>query len=244
MSSTELVKSDNSSGLSEKAIIKNSSCGLAVLKNSTIASRARSNLLLMLPLVSKITPSETGISSPEKCRISCGSLPSKTLKLSFSNPVTGRFMRSVMVTGRSTRCTSTLMGLLRAFKDGSSEDLSSTGCRLELTCTSSVSVCARRAGMSNELAVTPIANKTRKCAERLVTLLHRVKNPAPVANQLQTENTWFRLGTTPSPLSLGRPVCLGSCPKRSSQQNQVLDQKLPGIAQDWKTILKLRGAWR
>jgi hypothetical protein len=66
----------------------------------------------------------------------------------------------------------------------------------------------------------------------------------PVVSRLQTEKAWFRLGTTPSPLSSGRPVCLGSCPKRSSQQHQVLDQKLPGIAQDWKTVLKLRGAWR
>ena len=55
MSSTELVKSEISSGLSAKAITKNSSCGLAVLKNSIAASRARSILLLMLPLISKIS---------------------------------------------------------------------------------------------------------------------------------------------------------------------------------------------
>src|SRR5216683_3162792 len=50
MSSTEVVKSEISSGLSAKVIMKNSSCGLAVLKNSITASRARSILLLMLPL--------------------------------------------------------------------------------------------------------------------------------------------------------------------------------------------------
>ena len=50
--------------------MKNSSCGLAVLKNSITASLARSILLLMLPLESKITPSETGASSLEKLRIS------------------------------------------------------------------------------------------------------------------------------------------------------------------------------
>ena len=53
------------SGSSEKVIMKNSSCGFAVLKNSTTASFARSILLLMLPLESKITPSETGASSLE-----------------------------------------------------------------------------------------------------------------------------------------------------------------------------------
>ena len=36
--------------------MKNSSCGFAVLKNSITASRARSILLPMLPLMSKITP--------------------------------------------------------------------------------------------------------------------------------------------------------------------------------------------
>ncbi len=68
MSSTEEVKSETSSGLSANVIMKNSSCGLAVLKNSITASRARSILLLMLPLMSKITPIETGASSLEKCR--------------------------------------------------------------------------------------------------------------------------------------------------------------------------------
>src|SRR5713226_9540812 len=69
MSSTEVVKSEISSGLSAKVIMKNSSCGLAVLKNSITASRARSILLLMLPLMSNITPRETGASSLEKVEI-------------------------------------------------------------------------------------------------------------------------------------------------------------------------------
>ncbi len=88
--------------------MKNSSCGLAVLKNSTTASRARSILLIMLPLMSKITPMDTGASSLEKCRISCTSLPSKSWKFSLSRPVTRRFMGSVIVTGTRTRLTSTL----------------------------------------------------------------------------------------------------------------------------------------
>ncbi len=78
ISSTELVKSLTSSGSSEKVIMKNSSCGFAVLKNSITASFARSILLLMLPLESKITPSETGASSLENDRICCGALPSNS----------------------------------------------------------------------------------------------------------------------------------------------------------------------
>jgi hypothetical protein len=79
----------------------------------------------------------------------------------------GLALRIGMVTGRRTRWTSTLMGLPRTFEERSSEDLSSPACRLGLTCTSSVSVCARREGMSNELAVTPMAIKTdSKRAER------------------------------------------------------------------------------
>src|ERR1017187_7640391 len=62
----------------ENVIMKNSSCGLAVLKNSTTASFARSILLLMLPLESKMTPNETGASSLEKVLISCPALPSKS----------------------------------------------------------------------------------------------------------------------------------------------------------------------
>ena len=56
MSSTEEVKSEISCGLSANATMKNSSCGLAVLKNSITASRARSILLAMLPLMSKDDP--------------------------------------------------------------------------------------------------------------------------------------------------------------------------------------------
>ena len=65
----------------------------------------------------------------------------------------------------------------------------------------------------------------------------------PVASQ-QTEIASFRLGMTPSSLSSAFPVCLGSCPKRSSQPNQVLDQKLPGITQDWKAVSKVQGSRR
>src|SRR5258708_3633329 len=66
MSSTDCVKSEISSGLSAKAIMKNSSCGFAVLKNSLTASRDFSILLLILPLTSEFTaefdpPGTTGI---------------------------------------------------------------------------------------------------------------------------------------------------------------------------------------
>src|SRR5574341_1938932 len=117
--STDLVKSASSSGLSAKVTMKNSSCGLAVFKNSTTASRDFSILLVMLPLMSKITPSETGASSLEKCLMFCGTLPSKTAKFSFSRPVTSRFMGSVMVTFTSTRSTSTWMGLVWVLSEGS-----------------------------------------------------------------------------------------------------------------------------
>src|SRR5580700_1760240 len=71
----------------------------------------------MLPLESKITPSDTGASSLEKDLISSLELPSKSWKLSFSRPVTSRFMGSVMVTGTRTRSTATLRGRTRVFKD-------------------------------------------------------------------------------------------------------------------------------
>src|SRR5579871_6626357 len=116
ISSTELVKSLIASGSSEKVIMKNSSCGLAVLKNSITASLARSILLAMLPLESKITPRDTGASSLEKVRISCWLLPSYNWKLSFSSPVTRRFIGSVMVTGTRTRSTSTFSGRTCALK--------------------------------------------------------------------------------------------------------------------------------
>ena len=63
--------------------MKNSSCGFAVLKNSITASFARSILLLMLPLESKITPNDTGASSLEKVRICCDAFPSKSWKFFF-----------------------------------------------------------------------------------------------------------------------------------------------------------------
>src|SRR5713101_5404949 len=64
-SSTLEVKLLISSARSLKLTRKNSSCGLAVLKNCTAARRALSTLLDMLPLMSKITPMEMGTSSLE-----------------------------------------------------------------------------------------------------------------------------------------------------------------------------------
>src|SRR5882762_3286252 len=117
MSSTDCVKSEISSGRSAKAIMKNSSCGFAVLKNSLTASRDLSILLLMLPLTSKMTPMETGASSLEKFLISCGSLPSRMEKFSRSRPVTSRFRGSVMVTGTRTNSTPTFIGFSRVFRE-------------------------------------------------------------------------------------------------------------------------------
>lgn len=48
----------------------------------------------------------------------------------------------------------------------------------------------------------------------------------------------------PSSCSLGRTVCLCRRPERSSQQHEVLDQKLSGIAKDGETVLQLRRARR
>jgi hypothetical protein len=121
ISSTELVKSLTTSGASEKVIMKNSSCGLAVLKNSITASFARSILLLMLRLESKITPSETGASSLENVLISWFEPPSKSWKFSLSSPVTNRFIGSVIVTGTSTRSTLDLKGRTWVFREGATK---------------------------------------------------------------------------------------------------------------------------
>src|SRR5262249_137522 len=52
-------------------------------------------------------PTATGSSSIAKCLISCSTLSSKTLKCSFSRPVTGRLKGSQTVTGTSTKFRST-----------------------------------------------------------------------------------------------------------------------------------------
>src|SRR6266478_5438680 len=71
-SSTLFVKELVNSARSLKLTRKNSSWGLAVLKNCTAASRALPTLLDMLPLKSKITPIEMGTSSAEDVPISIG----------------------------------------------------------------------------------------------------------------------------------------------------------------------------
>src|SRR5271169_1858557 len=170
MSSTELVKSFTTSGSSENVIMKNSSCGFAVLKNSITASFARSILLLMLPLESKITPSETGASSLEKDLISSFELPSKSSKFSFPNPVTSRFIGSVIVTGTSTRSTATFKGRTCVFSDGETMlwVATSSGFTFSIsrgiTWTSFPPVCptARAAPPHNALSVTSnVQSKTR-----------------------------------------------------------------------------------
>ena len=69
------------------------------MKNWFAASRDFCSLLPMLPLVSKMRPTESGASSLAKWAIFCSVLSSKTRKCSFSNPVTKRFSGSVTVTG-------------------------------------------------------------------------------------------------------------------------------------------------
>ena len=97
----------------------------------------------MLPLISKITPSETGASSLEKVLISCRSFPSNRLKFSRSSPVTSRFIGSVMVTGTSTISTFTLSGLLWLLSPDSMSDALGAGCGRGWMCTSSAEFCAK-----------------------------------------------------------------------------------------------------
>ena len=94
------------SARSLKLTRKNSSCGLAVLKNCKAASLALPILLTMLPLRSKMTPTEMGTSSEEKNSISSSTLFSKIRKLSGSRPVTRRSCGSVTVTLISAKSTS------------------------------------------------------------------------------------------------------------------------------------------
>src|SRR6202140_4190138 len=155
ISSTELVKSLTASGSSLKVIMKNSSCGFAVLKTSTTASLARSILLAMLPLESKITPSETGASSLENVRISWDELPSNSWKLALSKPVTSRFIGSVIVTGTNTRSTSTFRGctcVLIPVEEATRSDFGGSGglsTSRGKTCTSFTSVCPNAGTLRN-----------------------------------------------------------------------------------------------
>src|SRR6476660_7021972 len=161
MSSTEWVKSASTSGRSEKVTMKNSSCGFAVVKNSTTASLDRSSLFPMLPLMSKITPREMGASSLEKCRISCSRLSSNTAKLCRSRPVTRRFRGSVMVTG--TRSVSTRNGLVCVLSEGSSgAALGASGCTRGWMCTSPVLEPASCAHADEGQKLEAKTNKTRK----------------------------------------------------------------------------------
>src|SRR5579864_3361324 len=109
ISSADVVKSTAKRGASAKEIRKNSSSGLAASQNWFTASRTRSNLSPILPLVSRMIPTDMGTSSLEKFRIVCGVLSSNTSKLSWLRPVTKRCMGSVTLTGTSTSFTSVLM---------------------------------------------------------------------------------------------------------------------------------------
>src|SRR5579885_23670 len=111
-SSTLFVNVLVSSARSLKLTRKNSSCGFAVLKNCTAASRAFATLFAMLPLKSKITPIEMGTSSAENVTSSCSTLSSNTRKLSGSRPVTSRLYGSVTVTLTRARSTSVFMPTL------------------------------------------------------------------------------------------------------------------------------------
>ena len=107
------VNPDIISGRSLNCTRKNSSSGLAVLKNWATASRALLILCPMLPLASKTIPSEIGASSAPNCVISWSILSSVRLKCPFSRPVTSRAIGSVTVTLISTSGTSTLIVAVR-----------------------------------------------------------------------------------------------------------------------------------
>src|ERR1035441_2480716 len=76
----------------------------------------------MLPLQSRMSPTEIGASSLEKYRIGCATPPSYNVKFCLGRSTTGRFSASVTVTGTNTRSTSTRMGLVRVLRDGSPID--------------------------------------------------------------------------------------------------------------------------
>jgi len=70
-------------------------------------------LFAIEPLISKITPSEIGASSLEKCWIACFSPLSSNTKFSFSSPVTNLFIGSVIVTENQHQVHVTRIGLVR-----------------------------------------------------------------------------------------------------------------------------------
>ena len=104
-----VVKGWTISGLSLNWTRKNSSSGLAVLKNWAAARRAFWSLAPMEPEASKTRPTERGASSLAKVAIFCSDLSSKSLKCSASRPVTKRLSGSVTVTLIRTRLVSTRM---------------------------------------------------------------------------------------------------------------------------------------
>ena len=147
---------------------------------------ARSILLLMLPLESKITPSDTGASSLEKDLISSLELPSNSWKFSLSRPVTRRFMGSVMVTGTSTRSTATFRGRTWVFREAGTTVPSATSSVLVfstswgvagrgITWTSFTSACP--AARKVKVHATPSATNSiqRKSRETLLFGCNRTK---------------------------------------------------------------------
>jgi len=83
-----------------KVTRKYSSSGFPDCRKRTIALLAELMLLLsfMLPLMSKMIPALIGADCWLNCTIDCSTLSSKTLKCSFSRPVTYRFKGSVTAT--------------------------------------------------------------------------------------------------------------------------------------------------
>ena len=114
-----VVKGTASSALLEKFTRKNSSSGLAFLRNSTTASRACESFGAMLALTSKTIPTDTGVSSVKTFTTSCSTLPSNTRNWRASIPTSGWFLASVTLTGISTRLVSTRISLRRATRGSS-----------------------------------------------------------------------------------------------------------------------------
>ncbi len=190
--------------------MKNSSCGFAVLKNSTTASRARSILLLMLPLMSKITPIETGASSLENVLISCRSLPSKRLKFSRSRPVTRRFNGSVMVTGTRTMSTSTLKGLVWVLSAGSmSGSFGGGGWTRGWMCTSSVKFWARSGRALPTATTRKTAKETRaeNCLPHNIGPTHISANARLEGRRPPSQKPGHKHSTEPDSSTISKEFC-------------------------------------
>src|SRR5471030_629061 len=96
------VKLKRLSGRDATAIRKLSSSGLAVFRKARTAAVAAGSLSRMLPLRSRITPTEHGASSRLKVRIGCGAVSSRIVNLSWVSPLTETPLRSATMADTRT----------------------------------------------------------------------------------------------------------------------------------------------